>query len=74
MSRYNQVELLVAEEQLILDELIEDMTEVGANLDKKLKKYILEAKKAKENLVPEAYGCPKEEKRCFNREKKIKRV
>ena len=56
MRRNMKKDKLVIEEQLILDELIDQMDDVGEQLDFKLKKYIQEAKRAKEQGVPEAYG------------------
>ena len=49
-------EELIREEQEILDELIRDMDETLMQLDKKLTYENLQAKKAREACLPDAYG------------------
>ena len=47
---------LIAEEQKILDELIDRMDNEMLKLDADLTRFILEAKKAKEKCLPDTYG------------------
>lgn len=47
---------LIAEEQRILDELIDRMDNEMLKLDADLTRFILEAKKAKEKCLPDTYG------------------
>ena len=49
-------EELVREEQIILNNLIRDMDGALMKLDKKLTYDKLQAKKAKESCLPDAYG------------------